>query len=183
VEARVETPPLRPALGVGGEPTLWYAFANKDAYVGGRAFVRANLSVSPRLELRADLLAGALTHGGTGESGEGLVDVRDTNVPVSLRVDVQWNVTPSYSLSAGIEGGFVDDITTVTQGGSSATSSVLGMVGLHASWLTIRFGARREFQVNVQEGLIVFPGGGGAALFEQTVGFAYLFGGAGAPTR
>jgi hypothetical protein len=173
-------------LGVGGEPLLWYVPASETTHLGGRAFGRIQVDVTPLVALRADLGVGALD----GVSSKFAIDKGATSVPISFRGDLQLNLASHYAVDVGADVG-VDVYRNsspksgviINPGGdhdvestSPGKSGAAGMLGMHVSPATFRFGQLNQFQLAAQEGLMVFLVSGRNPAFEQTVSFVYLFG-------
>jgi hypothetical protein len=183
IEVRSDTGRSTVRFGVGGEPVLWYVPAGRTTELGARVFGRMNVDVSPLVAVRLDLGVGALD----GIANDSVFEQESTSIPISLRADLQFNLTRHYAVGLGVdlgvdifrESGFREPIVT---GGASpdavvgaGTTSATAMLGLHVSPITLRFGRANQFQFAAQEGILDFVEGGNPA-FEQTLSFTYLFG-------
>ena len=176
------TPHSTVRFGVGGEPVLWYVPAASETDLGARAFGRMSIDLSPLVAVRLDLGVGAL---GNVTSNRGVADAT-TTIPISVRGDLQLNVARHYSVGLGVDLG-VDIYRTrssslLNAGAASpqftipATTDAEGMLGLHLSLVTLRFGQANQFQVAAQDGVLFFLENGSTPVFEQTISFTYLFG-------
>jgi hypothetical protein len=174
------TPPIRG--GVGGEPLLWYVPASRTTHLGGRVFGRMQASVSPLVDLRADFGVGVLD----GVHSDFATDKGALSIPVTVRLDLQLNLTSLYAIDLGLDLGvdvYRDSaLQFINPGGFNGVSGGqpafgdTGLLGLHVSPATLRFGATKQFQVAAQEGVMIFFEEGRNPAFEQTVSFTYFFG-------
>jgi hypothetical protein len=167
-------------FGFGAEPVLWYVPAASTTDLGGRVFGRMSLDLSPRVAVRVDLGAGVLESAGRNVFGE-----ETTSLPLAVRADLELGATRHYAVSLGLDVGV--DVARISAaprsavdpqgftGGGTATNAE-GIVGFHASPLTLRFGHANQFQLSAQEGVVFFLGQTDNPAFEQTLSVAVLFG-------
>jgi hypothetical protein len=180
-EPRPDAPSSAVRFGVGGEPVVWYVpAASITKNLGARVFGRMNVDISPLVAFRVDLGAGVLSSVG---SGGGLTQ-GTTSFPISVRADLQLNVAQHYAVGLGVDLGVDISRTSTVQhtaldpnlpSGGTVTGAE-GILGFHASPLTLRLGQSNQIQFAAQEGVLFFLEDGGNAAFEQTVSFTYLFG-------
>jgi hypothetical protein len=168
-------------FGIGAEPVIWYVRAESSTSVGGRLFGRANVDFSPLVTAHVDLGVGVLEGLTNNEFGKVAL-----SIPISVRADLQLNPARHYSLGLGVDLG-VDIYRTeqeniVDRGGGPATGALSlgpaaaqGMLGLHVSPVTLRFGQANQFQLAAQESVFLLLSEGNG-VFEQAVSFTYLFG-------
>jgi hypothetical protein len=173
---RSDPPRTTVRFGVGGEPVLWYVPGVTATSLGARIFGRMNVDLTPLVAFRVDL--GAAVLGMVG--GDPFVK-EETDIPISLRADLQFNITRHYAVGLGVDLGVdiyrvrenVPSIIGVT---SSPATDAQGMLGFHVAPLTLRLGRASQFQVAAQEGVLFFLEQGDNPAFEQTLSFTYLFG-------
>ena len=164
-------------FGVGGEAVLWYKPGGYTSY-GLRAFGRMNIGLSPAIDFRLDAALGVVS-GTVGYISNPLVEsssgesVSEFVIPISVRPDLQFNLSGLYSLSVGLDLGIA--YASRSAQGVPGASTVREMLGIHGSPLTLRFGERRNCVLAAQEGFLVQFGDGAYAGFEQTVSFTYIF--------
>jgi hypothetical protein len=185
IEVRSDMSRSTVRFGVGGEPVLWYVPASSTTNLGARVFGRMNVDISPLIAFHLDLGVGILD----GVASHFAIDNGARSVPISVRADLQLNLTRHYAVGLGGDLGLdsyrestsrmvilnngVPTGNTVVSGGRADTT---GMLGLHVSPVTLRLGEANQFQLAVQEGILFFLQQGRNPAFEQTVSFVYLFG-------
>jgi hypothetical protein len=177
IQPRPDAPRSAVRFGVGGEPVVWYVpAASITTNLGARVFGRMNVDISPLVAFRVDLGAGLLSSVG---SGDGLTQ-GTRSIPISVRGDLQLNVARHYAVGLGVDLGVdISRVETIAPlgftGGGGAVTDAEGMLGFHASPLTLRFGQDDQFQLAAQEGVLLLLEQENPA-FEQTVSLTYLFG-------
>jgi hypothetical protein len=95
-------------FGVGGEGLFWYKPGGYTPF-GIRAFGRMNIGLSPAIDFRLDAAIGVVS--GTVEYDKSAdstaqVPVSELVIPISIRPDVQFNLSDLYSMSVGLDAGF-----------------------------------------------------------------------------
>jgi hypothetical protein len=145
-----------PHFGLGIEPAVAYLLGEDQIGATFRAIGRISYALTRVVELRSDLVVGSFFGNGAYNGY-----YRETMLAfgVLLRVDLQVNWGSIYTLSIGLDVG-------------AANADEPLIAGLHGSLLSFRFGAKREFLLNFQDGLLVINS---AVVFEQTLGLSYLF--------
>lgn len=151
LSAQPHDPPQTPAeyragahVGVGIGPTTSWLPARELVTYGVMTRLLVNIGLAPALDFRTGLFAD-----GSGSATSYL----SLGVPVSLRL----NLGSVYSIALGFSAGLVSDTTE------------LGLsLGPEWSLLSLRLGARRDFEIELAQAVHVHLGSSGSAAPSMT---------------